>query len=62
LSHSSSLQAYLFIYCIAGVWTQGLHLEPLCQPFLVMGFFPDRISRTICPGWLLRSFWSLPPE
>jgi hypothetical protein len=22
-----------FFFCSAGVWTQGLHLEPLHQPF-----------------------------
>jgi hypothetical protein len=35
-----------------GTWTQGLHLEPLHQSFFVMGFFQDRVSRTIFPGWL----------
>jgi hypothetical protein len=31
----------------------SLHLEPLHQPFFVMGFyFQDRVSRTICLGWL----------
>jgi hypothetical protein len=33
-----------------GIWTQGLHFEPLPLPFFVMGFFRDRVSRTICPG------------
>jgi hypothetical protein len=28
-----------FFFCSAGVWTQGLHLEPLHQPFFVMGCF-----------------------
>jgi hypothetical protein len=35
-----------------GAWTQGLHLESLQQRFFVMAFFWDRVSRTICPGWL----------
>jgi hypothetical protein len=35
-----------------GAWTQGLHLEPLHQPFFVEGFFRDRVSWIVCPGWL----------
>jgi hypothetical protein len=35
-----------------GFWTQGLHLEPLHQPFVWKGFFWDRVSWTICLGWL----------
>jgi hypothetical protein len=34
------------------VWTQGLHLEPLHQPFFMIFFFRDRVSQSICPGWL----------
>jgi hypothetical protein len=34
------------------VWTQGLLLEPLHQPFFCDGFFGDRGLRTICLGWL----------
>jgi hypothetical protein len=30
----------------------GPNLEPLYQTFFVMFFFRDRVSRTICPGWL----------
>jgi hypothetical protein len=29
-----------------------LPLEPLCQPFFVFRYFRDRVSRSICPGWL----------
>jgi hypothetical protein len=29
----------LFFFCSTGAWIQGLHCEPLCQPFFVMGFF-----------------------
>jgi hypothetical protein len=29
----------LFFFGHTGVWTQGLHLEPLHQSFSVMGFF-----------------------
>jgi hypothetical protein len=36
----------------AGVWTQGLHLEPLCQLFIVKGFFWDSVPLTIFSGWL----------
>jgi hypothetical protein len=45
----------IFFFCSTGVWTQGLHFEPLHQPFLVMGFYQDTVSKTICPGWLLIS-------
>jgi hypothetical protein len=40
--------------CVCGtrVWTQGLYLESLRQPIFVMGFFQDRVSQIICPGWL----------
>jgi hypothetical protein len=37
--------------CGSGVWTQGLHLEPLHQPCFYDGFFQDRVSRTICLDW-----------
>jgi hypothetical protein len=29
---------YYYYFCITGAWSQGLHLEPLQQPFFVMGF------------------------
>jgi hypothetical protein len=29
----------LFFFCRTGVWTQDLHLEPLRQPFFVLGIF-----------------------
>jgi hypothetical protein len=34
------------------VWTQGLHLEPLLQPFLVMGFFLTWGLANCFPGCL----------
>jgi hypothetical protein len=40
-----------FFFCGDGIWTQGLHLKPLHQPFFVKGFF-EIGSWTICPGWL----------
>jgi hypothetical protein len=37
-----------------GVWTQGLYLEPLHQPFLLWwDCFQDRVSQTICLGLAL---------
>jgi hypothetical protein len=39
-----------------GAWTQGLHLEPLPQPFFVMSFFEVGGSWTICLGWLPASW------
>jgi hypothetical protein len=41
-----------FFFCGTRVWTQGLHLEQLHQPFFCAGFFQGRVSQTICPGWL----------
>jgi hypothetical protein len=43
---------FFFILGSIGAWTQGLHLEPLHQPFFDDGFFQDRVSQTISPGWL----------
>jgi hypothetical protein len=34
------------------IWTQSLHLEPLHWLFSEKGFFWDRVSWTICLGWL----------
>jgi hypothetical protein len=42
---------FFFFFCGIGAWTQGLHLEPLYQLFLWRVFW-DRVSRSICPGWL----------
>jgi hypothetical protein len=45
------------------VWTQGLYLDPLYQPFYCDGFFeigsPELFARA---GLEPRSSWSLPPE
>jgi hypothetical protein len=46
---------YIYIYfCSAGVWTQGLHLEPQHHqaPLFCAGFFRDRVLQTIWLGWL----------
>jgi hypothetical protein len=44
----------LFVVVLTA-WTQGLHLEPLHQPFFCVGLFWDRVLRTICPYWLQTS-------
>jgi hypothetical protein len=41
----------IFVFYGTEFWTQGLHLEPLCQPFVVT-CFRDRFSQMICPGCL----------
>jgi hypothetical protein len=41
-----------FIFCSTEVWTQGLHPEPLHQPYFCDGYFWDKVSQTICWGWL----------
>jgi hypothetical protein len=54
-----------FFFCSVGVWTQGLHLEPLHQPFFVKVFFEiETGSLELFPwaGLETRSSWSLPPE
>jgi hypothetical protein len=49
----------LFVFGSSGVWTQSLttarqvlyHLSHSTSLFFVMGFFQDRVLRTICLGW-----------
>jgi hypothetical protein len=43
---------FFFFFCSAGAWIQGLHLDPLHQPYFCDGLFWDRVSRAICLGWL----------
>jgi hypothetical protein len=43
---------HTFFFHGAGVWTQGLHLEPLHQLLFVVDYFQDRVSGTVCMGWL----------
>jgi hypothetical protein len=38
------------IFFSTGVWTQCFHLESLCQPFYVMGFFKRRSQGTVYQG------------
>jgi hypothetical protein len=45
---------YLFIYfAVLGFEPQDLHLEPLHQPFLLVGFFQDRVLKNYLPGLAL---------
>jgi hypothetical protein len=32
------LSKLIFSFCSTGIWTQGLHLEPLHQAFFGLGF------------------------
>jgi hypothetical protein len=43
---------FIYLFSYTRIWTQGLHLEPLHQPFFVMGFFQDRVSQIFCLNWL----------
>jgi hypothetical protein len=53
LLRSDSIQTSNFFFGSTGTWTQGLHLEPLHRPFFLKFFFlRDKVSQTICPGWL----------
>jgi hypothetical protein len=36
---------------VTGVWTQGIHLESLHQPFFVMGFFKIGSRELFVQGW-----------
>jgi hypothetical protein len=45
--------------CGTKVWAQGLHLEPLHQPYFCDGFFQALFAPA---GFKLPSSWSLPPE
>jgi hypothetical protein len=50
-------------FCSIGIWTQGLHHEPLHQPVFVMGFFEIGSCKLFAQAGLeLWSSWSLPPE
>jgi hypothetical protein len=49
------LPSILFIHLLffnTGAWTQGLQLEPLNQPFFVMGFFKIQFWELFTRGWL----------
>jgi hypothetical protein len=50
--HFALVYLFIYLFCSSGVWIQGLHLEPLHQPFLVMGFSEiGSCQLLICPGW-----------
>jgi hypothetical protein len=58
-SHSTFSPVCLYhittLFCTTGAWNRGLHLEPLHQSYFCdffFFFFWDRVSWTICPGWL----------
>jgi hypothetical protein len=52
-----------FFVCNTGVWTQGLHPEPLHQSFFMMSFFKTGSCELFAwNGFKPRSSWSLPPE
>jgi hypothetical protein len=38
-SDCANIRGEWSFFCSTGVWTWGLHLEPLHQPFFMMGFF-----------------------
>jgi hypothetical protein len=45
------LSFFVCLFCSTGAWTQGLHFEPFCQPFVAKGFFQDRVSQNYL-SWL----------
>jgi hypothetical protein len=53
----------IIIFWGTRVWTEGLHFEPLYQPFIVMGFFEigshELFSQVGFEPW---SSWSLSPD
>jgi hypothetical protein len=53
---------FIYLFLSTEIWTQGLHLEPLHQPFFVMSFFDigshDLFSHAGFKPW---SSWSQPP-
>jgi hypothetical protein len=60
---TNKMYVFLFVFCSTGVWTQGLHLEPLHQPCFVVAVFKIHSHKLfVWAGFELRSSWSLPPE
>jgi hypothetical protein len=43
---------FFFFFWGTGVWSQDLHFESLHQPLYLWWVFQDRVSQTICLGWL----------
>jgi hypothetical protein len=60
LQHAFSI--FFFFFGGTGAWTQGLHLEPLHQPYFCERFFEIGSCKLFAlAGFKLRSSWSLPP-
>jgi hypothetical protein len=59
-----SIAGFLVLFfCGTGVWTQGLHFEPLHQPYFCEGFFEiGSFELFAWAGFKPRSSWSLPSE
>jgi hypothetical protein len=56
-------KAFFFFFLSTGAWTQGIHLEPLHQPFFCEGFFKTGSCELFARAdFEPRSSWSLPPE
>jgi hypothetical protein len=54
---------FIYLFWGTGAWTQGLHLEPLHQPYFCEGFFEIGSCKLFaCVGFEPRSCWPLPPE
>jgi hypothetical protein len=63
MTQSFDPDSHFFIFFSTGVWTQGLHLESLHQPFFVIGFFEIGSHKLFAwAGFQPQSSWSLPPE
>jgi hypothetical protein len=61
--HKIQFILLFFFFCCTGAWTQGIHLEPLCQPYFCEVFF-EIGSCELFPwtGFKLQSSWYLPLE
>jgi hypothetical protein len=60
-SHLKGFTCVLF-FCGTGIWTQGLHLEPLHHPYFCEGFFKIGSRELFSQaGFKPQSSWSLPP-
>jgi hypothetical protein len=49
---TSCLVGFLLLFYSTEAWIQGLHLEPLHQPYFCEGFFEVGFRRTIYLVWL----------
>jgi hypothetical protein len=62
LEEAGSVDLFIYLFGTAA-WTQSLHLEPLHQPFFVIGIFEiGSLELFAWAGFEPRSSWSLPPE